>query len=98
MLWLLLLLLLVPLLLPLLLLLLPLLLLPPPPPPSYVPWYTHHLIRFFLVVRHMSSIGFDGMLEPAFFQHILIERDEHQLFHDGMDDLEPFQHQAYMFT
>ena len=78
------------------LLLLPVLL--PPPPPRYVPCYTDHLIRFFLVVRHMSSIGFDGMLEPAFFQHILIERDEHQLFHDGMDDLEPFQHQAYMFT
>ena len=51
-------------------------------------------IRFFLVVRHMSSIGFDGKLEPAFFQHILIGRVEHQPFHDGMDELEPFQHQA----
>ena len=41
---------------------------------------------------------FDGKLEPGFFQHILVGRVEHQPFHDGMDNLEPFQHQAYMFT
>ena len=37
----------------------------------------------------MSSIGFDGKLEPAFFQHILIGRVEHQPFQCGMDELEP---------
>ena len=65
---------------------------------EYVPCYTDHFIRFILVVRHMSSIGLDGKLEPAFFQHILIGRVEHQPFHDGMDELEPSQHHAYMFT
>ena len=62
------------------------------------PCYTDHFTRFFLVVRHMSSIGFDGKLEPAFVQHILIGRVEHQPLHDGMNELEPFQHHAYMFT
>ena len=46
----------------------------------------------------MSSIGFDGKLEPAFVQHILIGRVEHQPLHDGMNEIEPFQHHAYMFT
>ena len=83
--------LLLPLLLPLPLLSLPLPLPPPPAPlpPPYVPCYTNHVICFSLVVRPMSSIGFDGKLEPAFFQHVLIGRVEYQLFHDGMDEREP---------
>ena len=62
---------------------------------EYVPCYTDHFIRFSLVFRRMSSIGFDGKLEPAFVQHILIGKVEHQLLHDGMDELEPFQHHSY---
>ena len=41
---------------------------------------------------------FDGKLEPGFFQHILVGSIEQQAFHYGIGELEPFQHQAYMFT
>ena len=47
--------------------------------------------------QHMSSIGFDGKLEPAFFQHILIGRVEHQPFQCGMDELEPMYAYVYMY-
>ena len=48
--------------------------------------------------QHMSSIGFDGKLEPAFFQHILIGRVEHQPFQCGMDELEPMYAYVYMYV
>ena len=46
----------------------------------------------------MSSIGFDGKLEPAFFQHILIGRVEHPPFQCGMDELEPMYAYVYMYV
>ena len=47
--------------------------------------------------QHMSFIGFDGKLETAFFQHVLIGRVEHQPFQCGMDELEPMYAYVYMY-
>ena len=46
----------------------------------------------------MSSIGFDGGVEPAFCQHICIGRVRGQLFQCGMDDLELMYAYVYMYV